>query len=197
MNLNKLLLSGKLRRHGLQQHMRVFSHTTVAERLRLFYMARSLPPQSRALEIGSHLGSSALFLCAGLAKNRGQLICVDTWMNDAMTEGRRDTLSTFQTNTQKFASNITIVRKKSGDLTQNDIGGELDLVFIDGDHSEAGVRTDFLKIIIHVKKGGIVAFHDLRDCYPGIHVVLGEALTSREWKLVNLTDSLATIVRLH
>jgi predicted O-methyltransferase YrrM len=196
MNFANLLMIARLRKHGLQRHMRVFSHTTIAERLRLYQLALALPPKARALEIGSHLGSSALFLCAGLHRKGGGLVCVDTWMNDAMTEQARDTYPAFKANTREFASMITPVRKMSGDLTSDDIGGALDLVFIDGDHSEAGVRTDFLKVKDIVKIGGFVAFHDVRNCYPGIHVVLGEALSSGGWEIINMTDSLASIVRL-
>lgn len=38
--------------------------------------------------------------------------------------------------------------------------GEIDLVFIDGDHSDAGVRGDINGWLPHIKKGGVIAFHD-------------------------------------
>jgi hypothetical protein len=116
-------------------------------------------------------------------------------MNDAMSEGSRDTFSAFQRNTQDYTSDITAIRKHSSELTLEDIGGPLDLAFIDGDHSEEGVRADFVKVQKFVKEGGIIALHDVRDGFPGVHVVLGEALASGDWKLLDLTDSLASIVR--
>lgn len=39
---------------------------------------------------------------------------------------------------------------------------ELDLVFIDGDHSEAGCERDWLCWRPHVRRGGHVVFHDAR-----------------------------------
>ncbi len=36
-----------------------------------------------------------------------------------------------------------------------------DVIFIDGDHSYEGVKSDFEKAIRHVNKGGIVIFHDI------------------------------------
>ena len=40
-------------------------------------------------------------------------------------------------------------------------GKKLDLLFIDGDHSEAGVREDFLNFAAFVRTGGLIAFHDI------------------------------------
>ena len=38
-----------------------------------------------------------------------------------------------------------------------------DFLFIDGDHSYAGVKKDFKMYSPLVKKGGIVVFHDIKD----------------------------------
>jgi hypothetical protein len=40
-------------------------------------------------------------------------------------------------------------------------GRKLDLLFIDGDHSYAGVRDDFLGYRQFVREGGTIAFHDI------------------------------------
>ena len=45
--------------------------------------------------------------------------------------------------------------------------GLADLVFIDGDHSEAGVQADWDAWHGHVAPGGVVAFHDARETQPG------------------------------
>lgn len=67
-------------------------------------------------------------------------------------------------------------------------GCPVDFLFIDGDHSEAGVAADFHDYAPLVRPGGIVAFHDIVDRQPEAssrvaavwkHVrKLGE---SREW----------------
>lgn len=183
----------RLRRHRLNRHMRVFSHSAPVERLALFQTAKLLPPGARALEIGSHIGSSALFICAGLEHGGGHLVCVDTWMNQTMPDGVKDTMSQFKANTEAFNSMITTVRKFSHELTPEEIGGPLDFVFIDGDHSEDGVRADFRLIAPSVKPGGLIAFHDLIPDFPGVSIVVGEALASGEWQLARLAGSLATI----
>ena len=182
--------------HGLKKHMRVFSHTTAAERLALFDLARSLPPGACALEIGSHIGSSALFICAGLSRGSGKLICVDPWMNETMPDGPKDTFGEFMSNTRQYAEMITPIRKYSNKLTAIDIGGPLDLALIDGDHSEAAVREDFAIVSQWIKPGGYIAFHDIRgSVFPGVQIVLGEALASQEWVIVSLQDTLGVIRR--
>jgi len=163
------------------------------ERLALFQIAKRLPPAARALEIGSHVGSSALFICAGLEHVGGHLICVDTWMNQTMPDGAKDTFKEFKANTLPFGHMITPIRKFSHELSAADIGGPLDLVFIDGDHSEDAVRHDFETASAWVKPAGIVAFHDVGPSFPGVSVVLGEALASGKWLLSGYVHRLAWI----
>jgi len=43
----------------------------------------------------------------------------------------------------------------------------VDLVFVDGDHSEAGCRTDWDRWHPFVAEGGAVVFHDARATQPG------------------------------
>lgn len=42
----------------------------------------------------------------------------------------------------------------------------LDFLFIDGDHSYEGVKNDFEKYSVLVKKGGFIAFHDIVELGP-------------------------------
>lgn len=191
--IDKAITSTRLRRHGLKKHMGVFSHTTPAERLALYQIAKCLPAGARALEIGSHIGSSALFICAGLEYGGGHLFCVDTWMNQTMPDGEKDTFWEFQNNTKPYAPIITAVRKFSYDLTRQDIGGPLDFAFIDGDHSEIAVRRDFELIAPWVKPSGIIALHDVSAAFPGVNIVLGEALASGVWKMIKLVGCLGVI----
>jgi predicted O-methyltransferase YrrM len=174
----------------------VFSHTSYAERLALFQMAKALPQCARALEIGSHVGSSALFICAGLERGSGHLVCVDTWMNQTMPEGAKNTFDEFQANTRVFAHMITPVRKLSQELTEADVGGPLDFVLIDADHAEAAVRADFRLVAPWVKVGGLVSFHDVNHVSPGVGIVVGEALASGEWQLAGLVGTLGVITRI-
>lgn len=75
--------------------------------------------------------------------------------------------------------------------------GEVDLVFIDGDHSEAGCERDWLDWSPHVAVGGSVVFHDARADQPGgrglpgpTAVVAGHLREARpsEWTIVDEAD---------
>lgn len=196
LSMRNFITTLRLRRYGLQRHLKVFSHTTTTERLALFQVAKLLPSGARALEIGSHIGSSALFICAGLTHCRGHLTCVDTWMNQTMPDGESDTFAEFQENTKEYSHMIKMVRKFSHELTFADIGQPLDFVFIDGDHSESAVRSDFSLIAPHVKVDGKIAFHDLNPAFPGVNKVIGEAMASGNWLLILLTSNLCIIRKL-
>ena len=47
-------------------------------------------------------------------------------------------------------------------------GREVDVLFIDGDHSEAGVERDFELYADLVRDGGLVVFHDIVDGPAGL-----------------------------
>lgn len=42
-------------------------------------------------------------------------------------------------------------------------GEELDLLFIDGDHTYEGVKSDYISYSRFVRRGGLIAFHDIVD----------------------------------
>jgi predicted O-methyltransferase YrrM len=186
----------RLRRAGAGQARTIRSWTNRRELRVLFDLAAGLPHGAVALEIGSYLGASACYLAAGIAEVGGHLFCVDTWRNETMPDGVRDTFAEFQVNTHGVRRCITAVRKSSGELSKADIQIPLSLVFIDGDHAYACVKHDFERVQDWTAESGIVAFHDFanRD-YEGVSRVVGEALASGQWMMVGLEDRLAWIRR--
>lgn len=53
-------------------------------------------------------------------------------------------------------------RPETLDQVKRHLGGEpLDFLFIDGDHTYAGVKTDFQQYGSLVRSGGLIAFHDI------------------------------------
>jgi predicted O-methyltransferase YrrM len=164
------------------------THMSAAELNQLYQLATSLGDSPRLLEIGSYLGASSRFLAAGMGPS-GRLYCVDTWENETMPEGPRQTLPEFRKNVAPFAERITIVRKKSQDLTPADVQAPLDLVFIDGDHSYAAVKRDVATVSPWLADGKILAFHDC-TYFEGVSRVVGEAMATGGWQLGGNVDSL-------
>lgn len=56
-----------------------------------------------------------------------------------------------------------------------------DLVFVDGDHSDLGLRADIEAWLPNLKPGGIMAFHDYeRDVWPAVQAVVDELMAGFE-----------------
>lgn len=136
------------------------SHLTVEERIALSRLAAS---RRQILEIGSYVGASACCFGAAIREaGAGRIVCVDTWNNEGMSEGSRDTYSEFVVNTAPYSEFIVPVRGRSIDVLDQVRGltRHLDLLFIDGDHSYAGVKSDWEAYRPVLKAGSIIVFHD-------------------------------------
>lgn len=126
------------------------------------------------VEIGSFLGRSANFLMEGNPKH---LYCIDTWQNDTMTEGKRDTFAIFQKNMARWDGRYTAIRKDSR-VAGREWVEPIDLLWIDGDHSYEGCLADLENFFPHLKPGGWVGLHDyLNPC--GVATAVDAYLTNR------------------
>lgn len=135
------------------------TYTTQDELFKLNFLAKTLTKNSVCVEIGSYIGASSLLIAKGLTNN-SKLYCIDTWQNDAMTEGNWDSFNEFSTNTKSVRSKIQTIRKTSLEAVQ-DFNLQIDYLFIDGDHSYEGVKSDVDAWFPKLKSGGIVVMHDI------------------------------------
>jgi len=146
---------------GYPKHIdRIFTHLTVYEKQALYRLAKSLPPGSQAVEIGSYLGASACCLAAGMVGSNSTLHCVDTFMCDGMPGERHDVYPEFVENTKLYTDLIAIHRGSSKDV----VGGfdqPVALLFIDGDHSWEGVTTDLKLYVPLMKDQAVLIMHDV------------------------------------
>jgi cephalosporin hydroxylase len=58
-------------------------------------------------------------------------------------------------------SHSPMIRQKVKETLKGEM---LDFLFIDGDHSYEGVKADYNDYKAFVRPGGLIAFHDIRDC---------------------------------
>ena len=123
-----------------------------------------------AVEIGVYEGSSAVVLCRALPRE-AQLHLIDPFTGKALLPGWRGV---------PFATRRVVGREarvRGGPrlhwhiaLSEEVAAGwsqPVDLVFIDGDHSEGGCRLDWQLWSPFVASGGVVVFHDAREGVPG------------------------------
>ncbi|MDI6704588.1 MAG: class I SAM-dependent methyltransferase [bacterium] len=137
----------------------IFTHLTRKEKVFLKHLAGKVPKDGVILEVGSYLGASACFFALGTKKPGQRIYCVDTWQNDAMSEGKRDTFAEFLKNTAYFKEKIIPLRGYSEDIART-FDKKIDLLFIDADHSYKGCNQDVKAWFPHLNPGAIVIFHD-------------------------------------
>jgi predicted O-methyltransferase YrrM len=116
----------------------------------------------KAVEIGSYSGEGTVVI----AKFFKEVLAVDPWLNGYDINDRASqqcpmkfVFEAFQERTSPLG-NILYSRGKSLDALQFFMDGELDLVYIDGDHRYEGVLADLKGWRKKLKEGGIMAGHD-------------------------------------
>jgi predicted O-methyltransferase YrrM len=136
------------------------THLTSSEIITLFRLAKG---KRSILEIGSYLGASACAFGAATEHIGAKIYCIDTWGNDAMSEGSKNTWQQFIENTKQFSSSIVPIKGWSYDVSGHLSGltKEIDLLFIDGDHGYQGVKCDWEMYKSFLTRGSTVVFHDI------------------------------------
>lgn len=114
------------------------------------------------VELGSYLGASSCYIASGIecTGKPAKLFCVDTWKNEGMAEGNRDTYDDFLKNTANFQNTIVPLRGKSEEIAKY-FNAEIDFLFIDAGHDYENVRTDVLAWFPKLRAGAQVIFHDI------------------------------------
>lgn len=173
----------------LKQAFQINSHLTLQERSQLYLLTKDC---HTVVEIGSYIGASACCFGAAMKSRaeKGRIYCIDTWNNDGMTEGQRDTWQEFQNNTISYKEYIIPIRGLSTDVV-NKVATDvksIDLLFIDGDHSYKSVKDDWDAYKGFLKTGSIAVFHDWGWAEGVKRVILEEAMP-----LVSRFDSLPNL----
>ena len=178
-----------------------------AEADQLFRLARDKTPDQCpvAVELGSWKGKSSVMIAAGLmGKYRPKLYCIDpfgcdenpeyqkAYYDPLMHDSRRSVEEIFRRNVKRFRAEDIIVPLKgySFELCAQWIE-PLDFLFIDANHEYAAVLRDFSTWSRFLKPGGVIAFHDVSNQWPGPRRVVAERITSPEYGAVQQIDSLA------
>jgi predicted O-methyltransferase YrrM len=190
----KIYVDDQLNKSDLVDVASIPTHMTRRELASLYDLALTCPAGSNVVEIGSYYGASTCYIGTALRKLDGKLICVDTWANETMPEGGKDTFETFTRNTAALGSLISVRRKPSETLAREELPQNLAMVFIDGDHSYKAVKADVATTSPLIAANGLVVFHDVK-WFQGVARVVGELLTSGEWQFDGSVDNLVWLRR--
>ena len=127
----------------------------------LFYLARKCSPLRTIVEIGSYEGRSTIALASGA--HEGLIIhAIDPHTGDKtqVEAGLKiNTYESFLKNTKNF-NNIHAIRKLSVDATQDVSVKAIQLLFIDGWHSEKAVNDDIQTFLPLLFSSCTIVFDD-------------------------------------
>lgn len=145
----------------------------------------------RAIEIGV---CKAQFSFEILTRVKPEvLILVDPWgthdpnYRDAQKQQENYEYVVKRTKPYVDTGRIILMKRESGDaLHDNFADGELDFVYIDGDHRFQGVLTDLILCARKVKSTGWICGHDYSKLF-GIPEAIDEFCQHYPWKLKTLT----------
>jgi len=116
----------------------------------------------RGAEIGSYCGLSSVLVGMGM-KNTGRYYCIDTFEASNKELVHENTFEKWQAAIQRYGLENTCVPLKgwSHDLAvYAQVPGNLDFVYIDGDHEMESVLLDALMYRSKVRPDGLLLFHD-------------------------------------
>jgi predicted O-methyltransferase YrrM len=129
----------------------------------LFTMVRLLTP-SVVVEVGSARGKSTCSMALACRRNgHGRVYAIDPHVKNPWSEigtgGDNEDFLRSRLRSYKLEPWCEIIRETSADALRS-WRLPVDLLFIDGDHSYAGVKTDFEGFRPWLTKQALVVFHD-------------------------------------
>lgn len=142
--------------------------TTQGDGFALFAIARGVGAGT-ALEIGTNLGYSTLFIAAGLSAGGGTPKVTTVDILDVNDEAR----AVFKTHGAEISARRRLELAGLADRAEFVVSrsdaylrrarGSYDLIFIDGDHSEIGAYFDILYSLPLLGPRGVVVLHDYHN----------------------------------
>ena len=150
------------------------------------------------VEIGSWHGKSTSYLARAVADSgNGHMYAIDHFMGNIGKESiyfnnGNDIEDCFRKNMKNlnlteavslFACSSDRAREKLSNL-------DIRILFIDGDHSEKGVKKDINLFCPLVRDGGIVIFDDFNNTSPGVILAAQEWIKSRNFSAIFLSGNM-------
>ena len=136
----------------------------------LLYLIEERTPQN-VLEIGTYAGGTLYCLCR-LAQSDATIISIDKpagRFGGGYTDERAEEMQQLfprdgqALNLIRDDSHLSSTLERVEEILD---GRQLDLLFIDGDHTYEGVKRDFQMYSPLVRQGGMIAFHDIVEHSP-------------------------------
>ena len=118
------------------------------------------------VELGVDRGESYFTFCHAVAENQTGTRCfgIDTWRGDQHTGGYDETTfaQVSEHNRDAYESFSTLVRSSFDDALARFDAECIDVLHLDGLHTEAAVRHDLESWLPKLRPGGVLLLHDVR-----------------------------------
>ena len=151
------------------------------------------------VEIGSYCGRSTTVLGCAV-----EALCPDARVfavdpHDGKVGSDDTSIQTVGPSFDRFQRNLAAagitecvvpIRKCSFEVEWSD---PISLLLVDGLHDYTNVARDFFHFEQHVVPGGLVAFHDYADYYPGVKAFVNEVLATGFYQRVAIAASLIVV----
>ena len=166
----------------------MISHRAGEELFSLVYM-QSL--SGNVVEIGSFQGKSTFFLGSAVKlSGNGKLFAIDHFKGNIGKEkfykvGKSDLSDLeegFKNNIERFFLNdtVTLYNESTETAIKYIEDASVRFLFIDGDHTAAGVSKDLKLFRRKLKSGAIIAFDDYAPSFPGVIDVVNKFIISEK-----------------
>jgi len=156
------------------------SHETAFNRgecEKLWEIAKSLPEDALAVEVGLQFGRSATVIGQAAKENGFRFIGIDNWSEEYSVPAKENIQNVLL---GELGLPLEVIVMDSKDAWQElPIARQIDLLHIDGDHSYEGVLSDCLVYLPLVKVGGYACFDDYgHDSLPGVFQAVTEYMSN-------------------
>lgn len=143
--------------------------------------------KSVLVNIGAGSGTSGLALREG-AGGDAEIYTIDISSGGPLG-GLTNERNAFWGTGLKMPHQVLSDSRNYGFLWEN---GEIDLLFIDGDHSIEGIVGDIDAWVKHVKSGGIILVHDYgSNDWPAVKDNVDRLASEYQYELIDIVDTLA------
>lgn len=177
----------------------VHGFLSIAEAELLYTLASQVPSGGSIVEIGSYQGRSTV--CLGLgAKETGALVYAidphDTYEEGGTQYGMADNQA-YYANIAKYGVGdvVRTINLHSSDAWMH-IPGDINLVWIDGNHDYHAVKLDFsMWENVADEDNCKIVLHDNAGFHPGVTQLVNEILVAGQWKITQQCDAISVLER--
>src|ERR1044071_4657192 len=117
------------------------------------------------VELGVDRGESYFAFCQSVAENKTGTQCfgVDTWRGDQHVGGYDETTfaQVSDYNRENYATFSTLIRSSFDEAREDFASASIDVLHLDGLHTEEAVRHDVNSWLMKIKPGGLLLLHDV------------------------------------